>query len=392
MQHTGNAPLLHILIALAVLVRRPGRMTSSTARACLRSESVLVQSHNNSHASSRVNVPTPPSFFPFVTLRDLRGSLFSFFFLWDHTTRRPHCEIRNILYNTRRMKNGSAKDAKEREEEERQMDLGLQGKKAIVAGASRGIGKAIAIDLAREGVDMAIVSRSQADLDKTAQEIRDDTGRTVIPIALDVTQRDQVDRVVAEAAAQLGGLHILVNSASLPGGSATATGPIESVVDEDLISDFNVKYVGALRMSRAAIPFLKEQGWGRIINISGGNARNAGNLSGGARNVSMVHMTKTLSVQLGRFGITVNCIHPGITRTERTPGMLEARAAQLGITAEELEKQDFAPDAPRGNAICRMVDAMEIAYVTSFLASDRAWSITGEVISANGGVGTSVYY
>ena len=272
------------------------------------------------------------------------------------------------------------------------MDLGLQGKKAIVAGASRGIGKAIAIDLAREGVDMAIVSRSQADLDKTAQEIRDDTGRTVIPIALDVTQRDQVDRVVAEAAAQLGGLHILVNSASLPGGSATATGPIDSVVDEDLISDFNVKYVGALRMSRAAIPFLKEQGWGRIINISGGNARNAGNLSGGARNVSMVHMTKTLSVQLGRFGITVNCIHPGITRTERTPGMLEARAAQLGITAEELEKQDFAPDAPRGNAICRMVDAMEIAYVTSFLASDRAWSITGEVISANGGVGTSVYY
>ncbi|WP_089935307.1 SDR family NAD(P)-dependent oxidoreductase [Candidatus Entotheonella palauensis] len=136
------------------------------------------------------------------------------------------------------------------------MDLGLQGKKAIVAGASRGIGKAIAIDLAREGVDMAIVSRSQADLDKTAQEIRDETGRLIIPMALDVTRRDQVDRVVAEAAGQLGGLHILVNSASLPGGSPT--GPIDTVVDDDLISDFNVKYVGALRMSRAAIPFLKE--------------------------------------------------------------------------------------------------------------------------------------
>ncbi len=272
------------------------------------------------------------------------------------------------------------------------MDLGLQGKKAIVAGASRGIGKAIAIDLAREGVDMAIVSCSQADLDKTAQEIRDETGRLIIPMALDVTQRDQVDRVVAEAASQLGGLHILVNSASLPGGSSTAVGPIDTVVDEDLISDFNVKYVGALRMCRAAIPFLKEQGWGRIINISGTNARSAGNLSGGARNVSMVHMTKTLSVQLGRFGTTVNCIHPGITRTERTPGMLAARAAQLGITAEELEKQDFAPDAPRGNAICRMVDAMEIAHVTTFLASDKAWAITGEVITANGGVGTAVYY
>lgn len=272
------------------------------------------------------------------------------------------------------------------------MDLGLEGKKAIVAGASRGIGKAIAIDLAREGVDMAIVSRSQADLDKTAREINDETGRTIIPMALDVTQRDQVDRVVAEAASQLGGLHILVNSASLPGGSATATGPIDTVVDEDLISDFDVKFVGALRLSRAAIPLLKAQGWGRIVNISGTNARRAGNLSGGARNVSMVHMTKTLSAQLGRFGITVNCIHPGITRTERTPGMLAARAAKLGISAEELEQQDFAPDAPNGNAICRMVDAMEIAYVTTFLASDRAWAITGEVITANGGVGTSVYY
>ena len=228
------------------------------------------------------------------------------------------------------------------------MDLGLQGKKAIVAGASRGIGKAIAIDLAREGVDMAIVSRSQADLDKTAQEIRDDTGRTVIPIALDVTQRDQVDRVVAEAAAQLGGLHILVNSASLPGGSATATGPIESVVDEDLISDFNVKYVGALRMSRAAIPFLKEQGWGRIINISGGNARNAGNLSGGARNVSMVHMTKTLSVQLGRFGTTVNCIHPGITRTERTAGHVgRPRRAQLGYHSRKSWRNRISPRTRR---------------------------------------------
>lgn len=272
------------------------------------------------------------------------------------------------------------------------MDLGLAGKKAIVAGASRGIGKAIALDLAREGVDMVIASRSQADLDKTAQEISDETGRRIIPVALDVTQRDQVDRVVSEAASQLGGLHILVNSASLPGGSASATGPIDTVVDEDLISDFDVKFVGALRLSRAAIPFLKEQGWGRIVNISGTNARRAGNLSGGARNVSMVHMTKTLSVQLGPFGITVNCIHPGITRTERTPGMLAARAAKLGISAEELEKQDFAPNAPNGNAICRMVDAMEIAYVTTFLASDRAWAITGEVITANGGVGTSVYY
>ena len=272
------------------------------------------------------------------------------------------------------------------------MDMGLTDKKAFVGGGSLGIGKAIALDLAREGDDVVIASRNIDELEKTAREIEDATGRKIIAMALDVTQRDQVDRVMAEAADKLGGLHILVNSASLPGGSTTATGPIDTVVDEDLIGDFDVKYVGALRCARAAIPLLKEQGWGRIINISGGNARNAGNLSGGARNVSLVHMTKTLSNQMGRFGITVNCIHPGTTRTERTPGMLATRAAQLGISAEEVERQDFEPDSPRGNAICRMVDAAEVAYLTTYLASDKAWAITGEVIAAGGGTGSAVYY
>jgi NAD(P)-dependent dehydrogenase (short-subunit alcohol dehydrogenase family) len=270
------------------------------------------------------------------------------------------------------------------------MDLGLQGKLAIVAGGGRGIGKAIARELAREGVDMAIVSRSQEQLEITAQELQAETGRRIIPLVADVTSKEQVDRMVAQVIERLGGLHILVNSASLPGG--TATGPIDTLKDEELLHDFDVKYMGALRCARAAIPYLKTQGWGRIVNISGTNARTAGNLSGGARNVALVHFTKTLAMQLGRFGITVNCIHPGITRTERTPSLLAARAAQLGTTPEEAEKRDFAPDSPRGNAICRMVDAEEVAYVTAFLASEKSWSITGELIVANGGVGQAVYY
>jgi NAD(P)-dependent dehydrogenase (short-subunit alcohol dehydrogenase family) len=272
------------------------------------------------------------------------------------------------------------------------MDLGLKGKKAIVTGGSLGIGKAIARELAREGADVAIVARTKEVLEAAASELAAGTGRRVIAIPADVTSRAQVDGMVAQAAAQLGGLHILVNSGSPPGGSASATGPIETVVDEDLIHDFNVKYVGALRCARAAIPYLKEQGWGRIINISGTNARNAGNLSGGARNTSLVHMTKTLAVQLGRFGITVNCVHPGTTRTERTPRLLAGRAKELGIDAADVEKADFTPDSPRGNAICRMVDAAEIAYVTAFLASDKAWAISGELIVATGGAGRSVYY
>jgi NAD(P)-dependent dehydrogenase (short-subunit alcohol dehydrogenase family) len=272
------------------------------------------------------------------------------------------------------------------------MDLGLKGRHAIVTGGSQGIGKAIARALAREGVDVAIVARKKEQLEAAARELSAETGGRVIALPADVTSTEQVEAMVAEADRQLGGLHILVNSGSSPGGSASAIGPIETVNEEDLILDFNVKYVGALRCARAVIPHLKKQGWGRIINVSGTNARNAGNLSGGARNASLVHFTKTLAVQLGRFGITVNCIHPGTTRTERTPRLMAARAAELKVTPEEAEKRTYAPDSPRGNAICRMVDASEVADVATFLASDKSWAICGELVVATGGAGKSVYY
>ncbi len=272
------------------------------------------------------------------------------------------------------------------------MDLGLKDKHAFVSGGGRGIGKAIALEFAREGADVVIASRTLSELEKSAKEIEDITGRKIIPMALDVTSREQVDKVIADAASQLGGLDILVNSAALPGGSPGAVGPIDTVDDDDLIGDFDVKYVGALRCARAAIPFLKEQPWGRIINISGGNARSAGNLSGGARNVSLVHLTKTLAIQVGKFGITVNCIHPGTIRTERTPRLLEARGKELGVTPAEAEAQDFADGSPRGNHINRMVDASEIGYLTVYLASDKSWAVTGEVIMAGGGSGNAVYY
>lgn len=272
------------------------------------------------------------------------------------------------------------------------MDLGLKNRNAIVTGGSQGIGKAIARELAREGVNVAIVARKKEPLEAAAKELSAETGGRVIALTADVTSKEQVEAMVAKAAEQLGGVHILVNSGSSPGGSATAIGPIETVVDEDLLLDFNTKYVGALRCARAVIPHMKKEGWGRIINISGTNARNAGNLSGGARNASLVHMTKTLAVQLGRFGVTVNCVHPGITRTERTPSLLAKQSKELGISPEEVEKRNFQPDSPRGNSICRMVEASEVAYVTAFLASDKSWAISGELVVANGGAGRSVYY
>src|SRR5438067_10226679 len=131
------------------------------------------------------------------------------------------------------------------------MDLGLQDKHAIVTGGSRGIGKASARELAREGADVAIVARNKADLEATVRELAAETNRRIVPLAADVTSKEQVDRMVAEAAQQLGGLHILVNSGSAPGGSTTASGPVVTVSDEDLLQGCNTKYVGASRCSHA---------------------------------------------------------------------------------------------------------------------------------------------
>src|SRR5688500_14206821 len=126
------------------------------------------------------------------------------------------------------------------------MDLGLKGRNAIVTGGSQGIGKAIARELAREGVNVAIVARKKEPLEATARELSAETGGRVIALTADVTSKEQVEAMVAQAAKELGGLHILVNSGSSPGGSTTAIGPIETVVDEDLLLDFHTKYVDAL--------------------------------------------------------------------------------------------------------------------------------------------------
>lgn len=265
------------------------------------------------------------------------------------------------------------------------MDLGLEGKAALVFGGSKGIGKAIALELAREGVDVAIAARRSDVLEQTAAELRASTSRRILPIQVDVTHKEQVDAAVARAVDELGGLHILVNSAATPGGSSS--GPIENIDDTAVLSDFDIKYMGALRTARAAAPYLRREGWGRIINISGHNARNGVNISAGARNVALVHLTRTLANQLGSSGITVNCIHPGPTRTER----FQERAREAGLPLDEWERRGLE-NPLWSNFLDRVIDASEIAYLALFLASKKASAITGEVIEASGGVGTAVHY
>jgi len=272
------------------------------------------------------------------------------------------------------------------------MELGLRGKTAVVAGGSRGIGKAIALELGREGVDIVVAARSIGALEQSAEDITAETGARCVPLVFDATDRASAEAMIERAVADLGSLNILVNSASLPSVLPSAIGPIDTIDEEAFLDDFNVKYMGSLRLCRAAIPHMKQAGYGRIITISGGNARTPGNLSGGARNASLVHLSRTLAIQFGRDGITSNCIHPGITRTERTSDLLQKRAAEAGTTPQAVEDEDYKPGAPRSNAIGRMVDAREIGWLAAFLASDKAQAITGELIAPNGGQGNSVHY
>ena len=263
------------------------------------------------------------------------------------------------------------------------MDLELKGKKAIVTGGSRGIGKAIALSLASEGVDIGICSRFMESLSATASEIERHTGQNVFFSAADTTDTESVESFISSAATELGGIDILVNNAAAPGG--LVMGPLESASPDELLSDIDTKVVGYLRAAKAVAPYMKQQGWGRIINIGGLAARSAGAFSG-MRNLALTHFTKTLSNELGPHGITVNIIHPGATRTERTGPMQKSQAREQDLTIEEVERK-----AAAGIDIRRLVESEEIAYLATFLASPKASAITGEAIAAGGGVGSAVF-
>ena len=242
------------------------------------------------------------------------------------------------------------------------MDLGLTGKVAIVTGGSRGIGKAIAQELAGEGVDVAICARDRRALEEAAKTLAAATKRRIVPIVCDTTSTKSVHDLIESTVAQLGRVDILVNNASTPGG--VVTGPLASADDALLLEDINTKVVGYMRCAKEAAPHMARAGWGRIINIGGLSGRRAGNISG-LRNAAIVHLTKTLADQLGVSGITVNLVHPGLTRTERSSAEDERRGSS--------------------NAIKRIVDAKEIAQVVTFLASVKAANVTGIAIDASGG-------
>ena len=251
------------------------------------------------------------------------------------------------------------------------MDLELEGKRAIVTGGSRGIGKQIARVLGQEGADVAIAARDAERLAATSEELATETGRRVLPYTVDTGDDDSVRDMVSRAVADLGGVDILINGAAMPGGFAPPP-KLDGITVEALWDDVNVKVMGYIRCAQAVAPHMIAQGWGRIVNLSGMAARQSGTTIGSMRNVSVVAMTKNLADELGEHGINVTVVHPGGTRTERTTPEAEERLA--------------------GNTLRRVIDAADVANVVAFLCSPKAVAITGDVIAAGGGVGRAIHY
>ncbi len=267
------------------------------------------------------------------------------------------------------------------------MDLELKGKRALVTGGSRGIGKAIARVLAQEGVDVALLARGTEALRATAAEIASETGRIAVGVSADTTSDEQVREAVAEAVRLLGGgIHILVNAAAEPAGFA---GPpkLGEITGDFFHGEMDTKVMGYIRCAREVAAGMRASGWGRIVNISGLAARQSGSAVGSMRNVAVAALTKNMADELGPSGINVTVVHPGLTRTERTAPLLQARAAAQGITAQEVEAQMAA-----GNSIKHLVDASEVAQVVAFLCSPKSRAINGDAIAAGGGAPRSIHY
>jgi NAD(P)-dependent dehydrogenase (short-subunit alcohol dehydrogenase family) len=267
------------------------------------------------------------------------------------------------------------------------MDLQLEGKRALVTGGSRGIGKAIARALAQEGVDVALLARSADALQAAARELAAQTGRKVVGICGDTTSDDSVRHAVAEAVAALGGgIDILVNAAAEPAGFA---GPpkLAEITGSFFHGELDTKVMGYIRCAREVVAEMQAQGWGRIVNISGLAARQTGNTVGSIRNVAVAALTKNMADELGPAGIQVTVVHPGLTRTERTAPLVAARAREQGVAEAAIEAQMAA-----GNSIQHLVTAEEVAFVVAFLCSPRSRAINGDAIAAGGGAPRSIHY
>ena len=256
------------------------------------------------------------------------------------------------------------------------MDLGLSGKRAIVTGGSRGIGKQCALALAREGVHVCIAARTHDTLNETLAEL-EQTGSEGHAVAGDLNIPANCEKVVRETVDRFGGVDILVNNV----GAARNADILElspNLIDEAL----SLKTYSYLRMSQLVVPHMKANRWGRIINIAGsaGTSPTRSNIPTGAANITILNITRALSDAVAGDGILVNTVCPGLTNTGRARTQQGARAEREGRDVEAL-LQELGQELPAG----RIAEPEEVANVVTFLASEACSYMFGSALYMDGG-------
>jgi NAD(P)-dependent dehydrogenase (short-subunit alcohol dehydrogenase family) len=257
------------------------------------------------------------------------------------------------------------------------MDLQMTGKTALVTGASEGIGKAITLALAHEGVDVAICARRKEPLEAAAAEIARATNRKIIAIPADLTKPADAENFVQQGHAALGRVDILVNNAgSSPGGT------MEFLTEEHWAQSLQLKFMGYVRCIKHVLPIMQKQGRGRVVNLIGndGIKHSYWEIAPGAANAAGQNLTISLAAQYGKDNISFVAVNPGPVRTERWAGLVDAMARDMKIPREEADQL-----APRSIPLGRIAECEEVANLVTYLASDLAHFVNGTMIEIDGG-------
>jgi len=257
------------------------------------------------------------------------------------------------------------------------VDLGLRGKVALVAAASRGLGRAVAEELAAEGASLVMCARGEKALQEAAGAIRTMSGAEVEAVAADVSKPEDVDTLVHAALDRFGRVDILVTNAGGP-----PSGTFESLGREKWDNAVRLTLLSTVNLCRAVLPGMKQRHWGRIINITSITVKQPveGLMLSNSLRAGVTGFARTLANEVARDGITVNNILPGYTRTQRVEELAKATADRENISVAEAMKKWEAEIPMR-----RLGEPGEFAAVAAFLASERASYITGTSIQVDGG-------
>ena len=263
------------------------------------------------------------------------------------------------------------------------MDFLLKDKVALVTGGSRGIGRAVSIMLADHGVNVAICGRTQKSLDQTVSDLKA-KGIRAWGYQIDVSRMEDIERFVAEAASNAGRVDILVNNAV-----TSTSAPFDELTDEEFRYHIDVKLMAYIRIARLVLPHMAKQGAGRIVNIGGMTARIVAPLrmTNGVTNAGVANFTKQFAGYAAQHNVTVNCVHPGYTLTERVTQIFEREAKESDADLDAVIAKRTG-DIPLG----KLIRPEDIAAAALFFCSPLANMVTGQCIAVGGDSGQAVIY